>query len=569
MEEADGDPVRYIRKMAGVFLISAVSGLLCPKLAQAVPPWSGILVSSRAIDWSQAGVSGGIPLRTTICKTAQCNAVTALTYGNDTTDATTAIQNALNSCPANQVVFLPAGTYRIDGNLVVPSNVTLRGAGADQTILDAKGPGGGNSVIDLGSSLNSNFPDVTKSVNITGGATAGSTSLVVSNAAGITAGTYLLITELNDPSFVNINGSEGACTWCDGWPGWSGTRVAGQIVEVESVNGTTLGISPGLYMNYPLTPFATPFAASAKYAGLEDLQVYANYTGYGQNFGMNMCADCWISGVEGNYTDGNQVTVSWSYRGQIQNSYFSNAYVHGPGGTDSDFDLEDKSSQMLVQNNILERLHVSIMLEWGAAGNVIGYNYTFGNYADGSSTWDQGEMNTHGAHPMYNLFEGNITGVFDLDSIWGSASDNTLFRNWSLGTTKTCTTGAGAARAAVTCSNTWGVQYIAAMRIDFLGSSYNLVGNVFGSQDMVNLTPYNLGGSPMPQINQVTAVCGPSPCGPGSRSYDQQAYAPMTWDLGKLPMTVLRGPKVWSRTVPYSPTAITAARPAPLPGPDR
>jgi hypothetical protein len=483
---------------------------------QAATPWSNILVSSQAIDWSQVGVQGGIPNRTTICST-----INASIYGNGSTDATAGIQNALNACPAGQVVYLSAGTFLIDSYVTVPSSVTLRGAGANQTILNAMGSGNGASVVNLGSASAS--PNISGSQSITSGATAGSTSLVVSNAAGITAGMYLIISELNDPSFVSINGSEGPCTWCDGGLGWNGTRVAGQIVQVTSVSGTTLGISPALYMNYPLTPLATPFTANAVYAGVENLQVYANNTGYGSNFMMNMCADCWISGVEGNYADGDHVQVSFSYRGQIQNSYFSNAFVHGPGSYDSDITLYNKSSGMLVQNNILERLHVSIMLEWGAAGNVLGYNYTFGNYASGSTTFGPPGMNTHGAHPMYNLWEGNITENFDLDSIWGSHSDNTAFRNWSKGTTKLCSTGTSG-RSAVTCADTWSVQYIFAMDIDFLGSSYNLVGNVLGSQDLANLTPYNSGGSPIPEVNEVVALCGPSPCGAGSRSYDQTSY---------------------------------------------
>jgi hypothetical protein len=275
---------------------------------------------------------------------------------------------------------------------------------------------------------------------------------------------------------------------------------------------------------------ATPFTAVAKYAGVENLQVYANNTGYSQNFGMAECAYCWISGVEGNYADGNHVGVSFSYRGQIQNSYFSNAFVHGPGGYDSDITVFNKTSGMLVQNNILERLHVSIMLEWGAAGNVIAYNYLFGNYAgttgSGSTNFGPPGMNTHGAHPQFNLWEGNIANNFDLDSIWGSHSNNTAFRNWSKGTTKLCST-AAAPRTPVTCSSpaTWAVQYVSAMDIDFLGSAYNLVGNVLGSQDMANLNAYNMSGYPFGQQTEVVAVCGPSPCGPGSRSYDAVAYA--------------------------------------------
>ena len=67
-----------------------------------------IIPQDRRVDWSQAGIPGGIPNRTTICAT-----INATTYGNGTTDATTAIQNAIDDCPANQVVYLPAGTYKV------------------------------------------------------------------------------------------------------------------------------------------------------------------------------------------------------------------------------------------------------------------------------------------------------------------------------------------------------------------------------------------------------------------------------------------------------------------------
>src|SRR5262249_16971566 len=138
---------------------------------------------SRSIDWSKAGIPGGIPSRTTICAT-----ISAATYGNDTTDATTAIQTALNGCPANQVVHLPSGIYRINGSLYVPSNVTLRGNGPNNTKIDAHGSG--NAVIRFGQGIT---PYISSSIAITGGATAGSNNIIVSNAQGITVGFYLLI----------------------------------------------------------------------------------------------------------------------------------------------------------------------------------------------------------------------------------------------------------------------------------------------------------------------------------------------------------------------------------------
>ena len=241
--------------------------------------WSGILDPSRAIDWSNAGVPGGIPNRTTICTTLQ-----ASNFGNGTSDATSGIQSALSGCPANQVVLLSAGKFRINSSLSIPSNVTLRGAGAGQTILDIHGSS--NGAINLGSG----DPSSGSSVGITAGSTAGSTSITLSDAGNASVGGYLMITELNDPSYVTIKGDEGNCNWCDTY--WNGTRTRGQIVEVTSKSGNTVGITPALYSTFSLTPQAVPFSASARNAGVENLQVFANNSGYTASFLMHMCALC-------------------------------------------------------------------------------------------------------------------------------------------------------------------------------------------------------------------------------------------------------------------------------------
>jgi len=342
-----------------------------------------------------------------------------------------------------------------------------------------------------------------------------------------------MITELNNSSFVTIVGDNGSCTWCDGGIGWNGTRVRGQIVEVTSVSGTTIGFTPALYSAFTLTPLATPFTMSAKYAGAENFQVYANNTGYRTNFLMQECAYCWISGVEGNYADGDQVEVEWSYRGQVVNSYFSNAFSHVAGTTDADVFIVNKTSGFLVQNNILERLHGSIILNWGAAGNVVAYNYMLGNFDSSAPNLLMFGTATHGAHPQWNLYEGNVTHEMGFDSTWGSSSHGTLYRNWVKGTTKVCNPLTG--RGAIICSpmgvqgqggvnGWWAVQANRAITMNALQSTYNFVGNVIGSTEMANLHIGN-GATPMPQVDRVVAVCGPPPCGSGSRSYANVSYA--------------------------------------------
>jgi len=234
---------------ASIFLFLFFSGVCSAQL------WSGLLDPSRAINWSAVGIPGGIPSRQTACAT-----LSAATYGNGSTDATAAIQAALNRCPSGQTVLLSAGSFLIASSLTVPSNVTLRGAGASQTILNIKGSG--YAAIVLGSK--GAAPSINSSSAISAGAGQGSTNLVVNSASGISPGSYLMITELNDPSIpVSSMGVEGNCTWCDSGIGWNGTRVAGQIVEVTAINGKTIAINPPLYANYTQSPLATTFQAAA------------------------------------------------------------------------------------------------------------------------------------------------------------------------------------------------------------------------------------------------------------------------------------------------------------------
>lgn len=460
--------------------------------------WSPILNNSQAIAWTNSGV-GGIPARTTNCATLTSSATVSQ------------INSALASCPSGQTVYLSAGTYSITGTINVPSNVTLRGAGADSTILNATGSGG--NVISLGSGYVSYNP-----INIVGGTGAGSTSITLSSASGVSVGMYLVIAETNNSSYVTSSGSEGECTWCDGWTS-TGSLARGQIVAVTGVSGSTVTISPGLYGGYTNSPIAVPFNMSANHAGVENLQVYANNTGYSSNFGLSACAYCWVKGVESNYTDGDHVEVYWGYRDEIRDSYFSNAYLHSPGQHDSDIQIALKTSASLIENNIVERTHQAIMLEWGAAGNVISYNYTMGEFDNGAPSFVIGGIDFHGAHPQYNLLEGNVVTEIEPDSIWGSSSHTTAYRNWVVGTNRICSPSSG--RGTVDCSGSngvYGYQAARAMQISYLSTKNNFVGNVVGSSQMQSLTA---SGTPLSQVASVEY--------PASRSYDSTAYG---WSFG-------------------------------------
>lgn len=462
--------------------------------------WKPILESGRAIDWSNPGV-GGIPARRTLCASLTPSASLAQ------------INAALKSCPSGQTVFLAAGSYSIPGTIWVPSNVTLRGAGANRTILNATGTSGGD-VVSMGSDSVPYIP-----VQIIGGTTAGSTSITVGNAARISAGKYLVIAETNNPSFVSAAGSQANCDWCDGWTR-TGSLARGQIVAVTGVTGNTVRIAPALYSAYTNNPIAVSFNMAESYAGVEDLQVYANRTGYSASFGMAQCAYCWVKGVESNYTDGDFVEVYWGYRDEVRDSYFSNAFLHQPGAHDTSIHVAYKTSASLFENNIIERARVSFDLGWGAAGNVFAYNYTMGEFIAAAPDAVIGGFRFHGAHPQFNLFEGNIATTLDEDPVWGTSSHTTAFRNWLVGTNRVCSPLNG--RGAVNCSGSnghYGFQGARAIQISYLGSQNNFVGNLLGSAQMQSLTGYHHAA-----LAQMGFTEYPSP-----RSYDDVAYG---WSFG-------------------------------------
>ena len=167
-------------------------------------------------------------------------------------------------------------------------------------------------------------------------------------------------------------------------------------------------------------------------------------------------------------------------------------------------------------------MHVSIMLNWGAAGNVIAYNYSDGNYDDSATNALLGDISVHGAHPQFNLWEGNSAIGLYPDSVWGSSSHNTAYRNWWRGTTQICPpySSRGAQQS---CH--WGVQAVRAVQIAFTVSSFNTLGNVVGSADMAALTHYNDGVNLLPQVASIV--------NPTSRSYDSAAYG-YTWGYANL-----------------------------------
>lgn len=457
-------------------------------------PWTSILPSGTGIDWSQAGIQGGIPdaLWTQSGSTLQASASPC---NNGSGDCTTTIQNALNSCGTNHFVLLSTGTFKYT-TLTIPSNCVLRGTtGSPTTPTVLNCVGTGFSCVAYGSAT---APSTGTTTAISSGAGQGSTSIVVASASNISVGKLLFINQV-DPSFVTEVGTEGTCTWCAaGFPGSSG-----QIVEVLTVTGTTVTFRPPLYYTYtPNTPKAYPFNYGGVNIGLEYMQLYGNATSLNCNapcgvISMDGTKYSWMRGVEMNFSnDGNGsgggsfALITYSLGNEFRDNFLHDGFDHGPGQNDNQIAVRSMSSANLFENNIVYRGHVSVMFQWGGGGNVVSYNYFDGNYHDSGTNWMIMDTDTHGAHPWFDLIEGNIAQKAQTDTIWGSSSHFTFFRNWY-----------GGSRQYVPPFNTRGIlnfgsaiwedssASVQGMAIDYLSVFDNLVGNIVGSTHLQTENP--------------------------------------------------------------------------------
>jgi hypothetical protein len=380
-----------------------------------------IIGPDRRITWTP-GVSGGIPARATICTTLSPS-------GGD--DAA-AISTAIKDCPADQVVKLSAGTFTLSGGISIDKNITLRGAGPTSTILMVTGTG--NQKVSMGGSSG-----MTASIAVTGGHTRGSTSITVADATAVTAGTFLLIDQKNDNTTTTVNhiGTGGACGWCNDLDDGSGdgTRALGQLIKVTGKNGNTLTLEKGLSWNYVATalPGVRKLNAMVDRAGIEDLQVTQGSSYPVRNLiTMTHCTNCWVKNVELKNGRQRHLEVTYSYQFEVRDSYFhlADSYGQDHGYCVS---LWDGATDGLIENNIMSTCLLAVAFNGPCSGNVIAYNYSTDVQYTNSSTFQEGDFATHGAHPYFNLFEGNLGIMAQHDNYWGSSSHNVWFRNRLLG----------------------------------------------------------------------------------------------------------------------------------------
>jgi PKD repeat protein len=420
-----------------------------------------IIAPARRISWAgNVGIAGGIPQRTTI--------FTTLAAGS----SLSTVQAALKACPQNQVVKLSSGSYVFNGMLDwdgVKSGVVLRGAGPSATKITFTG-GYPNIYMRNGFSENA----LSTKANLSADATKDSFTLNLSSVPSwVTIGGLIMIDQLDDPTFVSGAGTEGGASYREILG--NGPRGMAQINRVVAKTATSITVEVPLYYGWQVSrtaqicqPGFDPSTSRAlSYCGIEDLYLTASYSGSDDHMiKMENCDSCWVQNVEiDNIAGGVAIMPNFSYRCEIRHNYIHHSHTYA-GGQGYGVALYNSTSGCLVENNIFQHLHASMMAHLGSSGNVFGYNYAFDGHADSNQ---DPSISTHGTHTYMNLWEGNFCANKALgDWTHGSSSHNTLLRNRILGHE-------GTKSVDQTC-----------VSVEYYNRYWNIVGNILGVRGFHN-----------------------------------------------------------------------------------
>ncbi|MBA4386797.1 MAG: hypothetical protein C0404_02380 [Verrucomicrobia bacterium] len=469
----------------------------------------GIIPADRATLWNPGLNSmGGIPKRTTIYTT-----IHASSYGNGSSDATAAIQSAIDNCPTGQVVQLSAGIFTINNDIIyLNKSVTLRGAGSKLTTLrrtNGATPGSGNPgvakpIVIVGPSR---WASTGTAYNLASNAVKGAYSVQLASApaGGLSAGQIVLIDEASgaawrtDPMgrgqiwasadfrvvYQRHNPSQG---FDDPWPSSAGwfcrqDRPTCEIKEVQAYNATTKTVTftTPFHIDYRTANTAqlytyTSWDKHVKYAGVEDLKVQGGDDG---QLRFVLAAYCWAARIENTAWLGEGFAIDHSFRVEVRDSYVHTPVVLAPGGGSYNFSLANGSSEILIENNISKMADKVMVARCSGAGAVVGYNYMDDGIIDYAPTWVEIGLNaSHMVGPHHVLFEGNYCFNADNDNTHGNSILHTYFRNHLSGQRRSFTD-----EAPRRCVGLMATSYWMSFVGNVLGRSGQMSGWVYESQD--------------------------------------------------------------------------------------
>lgn len=376
------------------------------------------------------GIPGGIPTRTNI-------------YASFSPGATyTQVQNALNSCPSNGVVYLAAGTYDFESELNIANNgVTLRGAtnqwGQPATIITNNS----TCILLIGSCCGwyNDFtaPQASWFHPWTNNYAQGTTTISVSNTSTLAPGQLVYLDQLNDPDTTAYSPANPDGPYVTGeysslaHPNQGYDRIQFQVNVIQSISGSSVTLAAPIYMpNWSATYQPELWTLPSKdgpvttMSGVENISfetpsgddtVQIEYTKY-----------CWVLNCWASF--GQTAHIGYFYMTQSFRPEIRHCYMHDKGTADRYGIHTRVVAGALITDNIMAA-HGTMLMVNGVSGSVYSYNYAYTNIDQAVGGFATAGILTHGGTPNMDLIEGNEAPQLQLDSQWQNSSYMVAFRD--------------------------------------------------------------------------------------------------------------------------------------------
>lgn len=368
-------------------------------VAQQIPAY-------RVYDWSQAGsmINTG--------ETATNEEIDFAEYQANFADADAAIANILETVTDGVSIYFPEGLYTFTRTVQLPDYVSIRGAGACETTLVF-------DVAEEGHAFAVSGSPGADSAYLTEAGIAQSRQITVENAESFVTGDWIKIS-LTDADLVTSD-------WAIG--------TVGQIVRIADIEENEVFLESELRMPFPLT--AAPYIRKInprEGVHLSSFKIVRADADSGQtsNFRFDYAVNCTIENVESQFCNFAHVGIYNSAFLTVRDNYFHAAHNYGGGGKAYGTALQILTSECLIENNIFAELRHSMLLQAGANGNVLAYNYSTAPYWTGTSLPSDaaGDLVLHGNYVFANLAEGNtVRNIVIDDSHGNNGPHNTFLRN--------------------------------------------------------------------------------------------------------------------------------------------
>lgn len=379
-----------------LFLLICVSG------------FSQTLPLSRSVDWTLAGLRD-----TTTNGFIEIDMQAQGVVGNGTTPNDSIVENVLLSIiNSGAILNFPSGNFLFNNTINIPTNIIIRGEGAEVTSFTMDLGGTGHSFRIQGQAINS---DTTSIINFSA---KDSDFIIVSDPNSFSIGDWIQIIQ-DDSDLVTSS--------------WA-VNTVGQIVKVKTISNNKIVLESPLRMDYDT--IRSPYILKvipAENVGIECLKIHRidnTAPQQSSNIFFSYAVNCWVSGIESENCTFSHIQTNRSSNLHFSKSYFHHGFEYGGGGRAYGVMLQATSNECLVENNIFEHLRHSMIVQSGANGNVFSYNYSYDPYWESIPNNSAGDLVLHGNFVYANLFEQNICQNIVIDNSHGpNGPYNTMFRN--------------------------------------------------------------------------------------------------------------------------------------------